>query len=154
MSDARWFEIDNAIASAVKHFSFAVSIYPRIPGAEAPEDRQLVEMAFMHAMQSGHSSLENGLLKILELFGEAAPTGATRQAALIRRVASAIGPRPAILEQQTARAADTTRRFRNIAAHAYDSFDYTAASDAVASAAFLTGHLTAGIARFRSLIDP
>ena len=63
MSDARWSEIQNAVASTVRHFSGAVAIYPRLATAE---DRYLIEMAFLHAMLAGQTSLEAALLRILE----------------------------------------------------------------------------------------
>jgi hypothetical protein len=154
MSDGRWFEIDTAIAAAVRNFTLAGSFYAKIPAAAAFEDRILVEMAFMHAMQSGHTSLEVALVHILELWGEAPPTGATWHADLIRRAAAAFSDRPAILASAVARAADLTRRFRNIAAHAYDTFDYTEATEAVASAATLAALLPAEITRFRQAVDP
>jgi ribonuclease HepT-like protein len=154
MSDARWFEIDTAIAAAVRHFSWAVSFFGKIPGTSAIEDRHLVEMAFMHAMQSGHTSLEAALVRILDICGEALPTGANWHADLIRRAANPVLNRPAILSATVAQAADLTRRFRNIAVHAYDSFDYTQAREAVESAALLVSLLSSEIARFRQAIDP
>ncbi|MEA2791171.1 MAG: hypothetical protein QOG73_3577 [Acetobacteraceae bacterium] len=67
MSDARWFEIDTAVAAAVRNFALARSFYARISAVNAVEDRLLIEMAFMHAMQSGHTSLEVALLSVLDL---------------------------------------------------------------------------------------
>jgi hypothetical protein len=154
MSDARWFEIDIAVSAAVRHFAWAQSFYARIPGTNALEDRVLVEMAFMHAMQSGHTSLETALLRILDLCGEAAPTGAMGHADLIRRAANPIGGRPAILGDAAAHAADLTRRFRNVAVHAYDTFDYTHATEAIDSAGVLASLLASEIARFRQAVDP
>ncbi len=154
MSDARWFEVDTAVAAAVRHFTWAQSFYARIEGANAVEDRHLVEMAFMHAMQSGHTSLENALLRILDLCAEAAPTGATWHADLIRRAASAMAGRPAILGGAVVAAADLTRRFRNVAVHAYDTFDHTKAGEVVEGAGVLASLLSSEIARFRVAIDP
>ena len=154
MSDARWFEIDTAIAAAVRNFTWAGSFYGKISAADGTEDRILVEMAFMHAMQSGHTSLEVALLSMLDLCEEASPTGANRHADLIRRAANELGGRPAILDGTAARAADMTRRFRNVAAHAYDTFDYTQATEAVDSAVVLASLLPSEIARFRQAIDP
>jgi hypothetical protein len=111
MSDARWFEIDAAFAAAVRHFAGAGTIFSRVSAALAPEDRYLVEMAFMHAMLAGQTSLEAALLRILDLHGEEAPAGARCHADLIQRAAHPIGGRPAILGAATARAADVTRRF-------------------------------------------
>jgi hypothetical protein len=154
VSDARWFEIDTATAASVRNFTWAGAFFAKIAAANAPDDRILVEMAFMHAMQSGHTSLEVALLRILDLCEEAAPTGSTWHADLIRRAAIPINGRPAILDGAAARAADVTRRFRNVAAHAYDSFDYTRAIEAVDAAAALASLLPAEIARLRQVIDP
>ncbi len=154
MSDARWFEIDRAIAAAVKHFAGAVVIYGKDPAVLADEDRYVVDMAFMHAMQAGHTSLENALLRILELCGEEPPSGASWHADLVRRIAAQVGDRPAVLTGEAARAADATRRFRSIATHAYDTFDYTQAAATVASARRLCEILPAEIARFRETYDP
>jgi len=153
MSDARWFEIDRAVAAAVRHFAGAVAIYGKNPAALADADRYLVDMAFMHAMQAGHTSLENALLRILALCGEEPPTGASWHADLIRRIANQVGDRPAVLTGEAARAADATRRFRSIASHAYDAFDYVQAAAAVSSAAQLASDLPLAIARFREAFD-
>lgn len=114
----------------------------------------MAEMAFQHAMQSGQTSLEAALLRILDLFQEQAPTGARWHADLIARVQQAVNGRPAILTGEVAAAADETRRFRNIAAHAYDAFDHTRATRAVEGAALLVSSLPADITRFRQVADP
>ncbi|PPQ26530.1 ribonuclease toxin HepT-like protein [Rhodopila globiformis] len=154
MSDARWFEIDQAVAAAVRHFTGAKGLFDRLPGIVPDIDRYGFEMGFMHAMQSGQTSLETALLRILDLYGEAAPTGSRWHADLIARAAHPVGKRPAILGGDAARAADETRRFRSIAAHAYDAFDYAQATRAVESAALLASLLPSEIARFRQAIDP
>jgi hypothetical protein len=64
MSDARWSEIQEAVASAVRHFSGAVAIYPKLATSE---DRYFVEMAFLHAMLAGQTSMESALLRILDM---------------------------------------------------------------------------------------
>ena len=84
MSDARWFEIDAAVAAAIRHFAGACAIYAKIPTTAADEDRYLVEMAFMHAMLAGQTSLETALLRILDLSGEEAPTGRPSMRARMR----------------------------------------------------------------------
>jgi hypothetical protein len=154
MSDARWFEIDTAIAAAVRNFTWAGSFYGKISATDATEDRILVEMAFMHAMQSGHTSLEVALLGMLDFCGEASPTGPNWHTDLIRRAVNEVAGRPAILDGAAARAADVTRRFRNVATHAYDTFDYTRATEAVDSAGVLAALLPSEVARFRQAIDP
>jgi hypothetical protein len=153
MSDARWLEIDASVASAVKHFAGAVAIADRIT-ADPSGDRYVAEMALMHAMQAGHTSLEAALLRILDLFGEEPPSGAQWHSDLIRRTSAALGNRPPILTGAVAEAADETRQFRNIAARAYDNFKLGKAGDALAGAGFLAEHLPEAIARFRQAVDP
>jgi hypothetical protein len=151
MSDARWAEVEDAAASAVRHFSGAVSIYPRLTTAE---DRYVAEMAFLHAMLAGQASLEAALLRILGLLAEEAPTGARWHADLIARATRRLGERPPILTGEAAAAAEETRRFRSVAAHAYDNFDEARAAKAVESAACLASLLALEIARFRQAVDP
>jgi hypothetical protein len=144
-------EIEDAVASAVRHFSGAVSIYPKLA---TTGDRYVSEMAFLHAMLAGQTSLEAALLHILDLFAEEAPTGARRHADPIARATRRLGERPPILTGDTAAAAEETRRFRSIAAHAYDNFDESRAVQAVESAAALASLLPSEITRFRQAIDP
>ena len=151
MSDARWAEVEDAAASAVRHFSGAVSIYPRLTTAE---DRYVSEMAFLHAMLAGQTSLEAALLRILGLLAEEAPTGARWHADLIARATRRLGERPPILTGEAAAAAEETRRFRSVAAHAYDNFDEARAAKAMESAACLASLLALEIARFRQAVDP
>jgi hypothetical protein len=151
MSDARWAEVEDAAASAVRHFSGAVSIYPRLTTAE---DRYVAEMAFLHAMLAGQASLEAALLRILGLLAEEAPTGARWHADLIARATRRLGERPPILTGEAAAAAEETRRFRSVAAHAYDNFDEARAAKAMESAACLASLLALEIARFRQAVDP
>ena len=154
MSDARWFEIDSAVAAATRHFQGAAELFARLPAILDAMDLYGLEMGFMHAMQSGHTLMEAALLRILDLCGEEAPTGARWHADLIARTSHPVGSRPAILGTETARAANDTRQFRALAAHAYDNFDRTRATIAVDSATRLIALLPEEIARFRQAIDP
>jgi hypothetical protein len=151
MSDARWSEIEAAVSSAVRHFSGAVLIFSQLATAA---DRYIAEMAFLHAMLAGQTSLESTLLRILDLLQEKAPTGPRWHADLIARSARSLGDRPAILTGEAAVAAEETRRFRSIAAHAYDNFDESRAARAVACAGTLVALLPTEIARFRQAVDP
>jgi hypothetical protein len=151
MSDARWSEIQDAVASAVRHFSGAVSIYPKLATAE---DRYFAEMAFLHAMLAGQTLLEAALLRILDLLDEEAPTGPRWHADLISRATRRLGDRPEIRTGKAAAAAEETRRFRSIAAHAYDNLDESRATSAVAAATALAELLPSEIVRFRQAIDP
>jgi hypothetical protein len=153
MSEKRWIEIDRDAASAVTHFSRAVQI------ADDPAFRAddlagyTVQMAFMHAMQSGHTSLENALTRMLRLLGEDLPSGESWHADLIHRVAVALPDRPAILPPDLAEAADETRQFRNRAVRAYDNFKPDRASPAIQAAADLAAGLIVAVTAFRQIID-
>jgi hypothetical protein len=112
-------------------------------------------MALMHALQSGHTSLEGGLLRILEMLHEERPVGEDWHMALIRRVATVLPDRrPAILSPELAEAADETRRFRHRAVHNYDSFRVTEIAQTIRAAETLATRLATEIRAFRDLIDP
>ncbi len=154
MSDARWFEVEVAITAAVRHFTGATQLFARLPDLHDPLDAYGLEMGFMHAMQSGHTSLEAALLRILDICGEEPPSGARWHADLIARASHALPTRPVVLGDAAARAANETRQFRSIAVHAYDSFDRTRATKAVESATLLATLLPSEVARFRQSVDP
>ncbi len=155
MTDARWFEVDADIEAAIRHFHAAVSLHQK-GGFDAPGlDGYQAEMALMHALQSAHTSLEGGLLRILSMLGEERPVGETWHADLIRRVAAALpGRRPAIISAPLAQAATETRRFRHRAAHNYDSFRVHEVGRTIEAASRLAEGLRAEIDAFRSIIDP
>ncbi len=115
MSDARWFEITADIESAVVHFGRAVEIFAAGGFGDDSLDSYKARMALLHAMQSGHISLESALLRVLNLLGEEEPSGRDWHADLIRRAAVAGDARPAILPGEIAAAATETRRFRHVA---------------------------------------
>ena len=58
------------------------------------------------------------------------------------------------MDEVAQRAADMTRRFRSVAAHAYDAFERTQAAGAVESATLLVSLLPAAVAGFRKAFDP
>jgi hypothetical protein len=153
MSDKRWIEIDRDVASAVTHFSRAVRIADDVAFRADDLAGYTVQMAFMHAMQSGHTSLENALTRILRLQGEELPSGESWQADLIHRVSVALQDRPAILPPELAEAADETRQFRNRAVRTYDNFSPDRASPAIQAADRLAQGLTAAVTAFRQAID-
>ena len=154
MSDARWIEIDKAIASAVGNFERGVEFAHHRNFQTDDVIGSALRMGFMHAIQAGHNSLENALLRVLGLLGEAGPSGDPWHADLIGRVAQALAGRPAILLPDLAAAADETRRFRNRAARAYDNFDPTKVTPTIDAADELARRLPSAIAAFRQAIDP
>lgn len=154
MSDDRWFEVAADAASAARHFGAAVRLY-RAGGFDAPDlDGYRAAMAFQHAMQSGHTSLEAALLRVLDLLGEARPSGRDWHADLIRRASATLPTRGPLLDAEEASAADRTRRFRHVAMRAYDGFEPEEAVRAVEAAERLAARLPAWVPRLRAVLDP
>ena len=154
MSDARWFEVEANMAAAANHFRRSAEIFSRGDLLGDGYEEYLARMALMHAMQSGHTSLESGLLKILAMLGEKPPVGAEWHADLIRRTSHAIEGRPAILPPDVARAVDLTRSFRHVAMRGYENFREDLARPAIDAASYLAQHIEQAIAAFRRTIDP
>ena len=152
--DARWIEIQSAVDSAVRHFGSAKTIYDTLRDGKADLDLYVIEMGFLHAMQSGHASVENALMHILNVFNEAPPSGPNWHADLIARIGRAVGSRPAVLSGDLLKAANETRQFRHVAVKAYDSFDWARAGGAVDQAGVIAAKLPEAIARLRMAIDP
>jgi uncharacterized protein YutE (UPF0331/DUF86 family) len=155
VSDARWFEVDADIGAATRHFALSVDLYRKGGFETSGLELYQAEMALMHAIQSAHTSLEGGLLRILEMLGEERPVGGNWHGDLIKRVASALpGKRPAILDARLAAAADETRRFRHRAVHNYDTFRVREARRTIKAAELLAKELPAAILAFKQTIDP
>src|SRR5260370_31708308 len=138
MSDARWFEVEANMDGAIRHFRQSGELC-RKGGFDAPGlDGYQAEMALMHALQSAHTSLEAGFLRILEMLGEERPVGENWRADLISRVAAALpGRRPAIIRTQLAQPATAARPFTNHATRNYDSFRVQEVSRTIEAAATL-----------------
>jgi hypothetical protein len=154
VSDARWFEIEADIRASVGHFGHAGAIYRTRAAEEAELDAYKTQMAFMHAMQAGHTSFEKALLRILDMLGEERPLGEQWHADLIRRVAGAMPNRPAILPAALLPAAHETRKFRHRVTHAYDDFDWGRATRAAEAAEILATELHGLVTAFRMALDP
>lgn len=155
VKDARWLEVDADIGSAVRHFEQSVALFRKGGFDEPGLAGYQASMALMHALQSGHTSLEGGLLRILEMLTEERPVGEDWHVALIRRVATDLpARRPVILSAALAKCADETRRFRHRAVHNYDSFRVTEIEPTIRAAETLARELPAEIERFKSAIDP
>src|SRR5690348_13941762 len=98
MSDARWFDVEEDVKSAVGHFSKSVRIFELggFDGSDLPA--YIARMALMQSMQAGYTSLESAFERILEMIGEEKPAGANYHADLLRRVSRDIpDSRPAII---------------------------------------------------------
>jgi hypothetical protein len=155
--DARWFDVEAEVADAVDHFTKAVELY-ELGGFEDLSLRGYqASMALMHAMQSGHTSLEGALVRILTILEEAPPSGERWHEDLVRRAGASLSgelARPAILPPEVVRDVEETRRFRNKAARGYNSFDPARARPALEAASRLAFSLQPAISRFRASIDP
>ncbi len=76
MSDERWTEIARDTASAATHFARAGQLASDPAFAAEDMAGYTVQMAFMHAMQSGHTlPLENALTRILPAAWRGAANG-------------------------------------------------------------------------------
>lgn len=154
MTDARWFEVEADVADSVDHFAMAKQLFD-VGGFDRPgRDGYAARMAFMHAMQSGHTSLEKALIRVLDMLGEARPTGESWHEDLVARVSAQTDDRPPILGVEVADAADETRRFRHVAVRSYSRFSPAKAAPAAAAAAVLASRLTNEFERFKAEIDP
>lgn len=153
MSDARWFEILENVAAATEHFGRSVELYAAGGFSDADLAGYKAKMALMHAMQSGHTSMQSALVRVLGLVGEQPPSGPDWHADLIARVSRACGGRPAVLPPLIAKAANETRRFRHVAMRSYGIFETALARPAVLAAGALAGGLSAAMAEFRRKID-
>jgi hypothetical protein len=154
VSDTRWFEIEADIAASVGHFSRAVMIFGTRSASEADLDGYMKRMAFMHAMQSGHTSFERALLRIIDMLREDRPTGEQWHADLLRRMGATLPHRPALLPARLIPAAHETRKFRHRVTHAYDDFEWPRADEAIRAAELLSRELPKAIAVFRKAVDP
>lgn len=158
MTDARWTEVEDDLASACRHFGNAARLFDRGGFDDDDLAGYMADMALQHAMQSAHTSLEGALLRILEILGEERPIGEKWHADLVKRVARPLDiaglVRPAVLTAEVARDVDETRRFRHRAAHNYDDFRPEQAAPAIEAARRLAVSLQPCVARFKAGIDP
>lgn len=130
MTDARWIEVERDVGSACRHFGMAARLYDVGGfggfGADGDPERMDLDayrarMALQHAMQAGHTSLENGLRGILEMLGEDPPTGPRRHEDLIRRVS-----RPGLDDDAVARRFGVTSRLVQARRHALKRYSAAA----------------------------
>ncbi len=155
MRDARWIEIEIDLENAIGHFKKSITLFELGGFSEGGIQGYQAEMALMHAVQSGHTSLESSLLRILEMLDEERPAGRNWHADIIRRAATALpGRRPKILSNDLAKAVDETRRFRHRATHNYDSFEIADFTPTIKALHELVQKLRVEIALFKNSIDP
>lgn len=155
MRDERWIEVQADFQSAVKHFEKAQKLHALGTNARDDEEADTYALAFMHAMQAGHTSLESGMVRIMKMVDEVPPEGDGWHADLVKRMGEPIkGKRPAFLAPDLARATDLTRRFRHVAARTYDDFNWEDARRPVEAAQVVATTLMRAFESFRERLDP
>ena len=158
MTDARWIEVEDDLASACRHFGNAALLHDEGGFERDDLSGYRASMALQHAMQSAHTSLESALARILEILGEEKPAGSDWHVTLVRRVSRPVTTsgheRPEILGPEIARDVDESRRFRHRATHGYDNFDPSLAAPSVEAARRLATTLLPAVEAFRRKVDP
>ena len=155
MMAERWSDILGEIESAKRHFGSATRIIGRAPTDLTTEQGYDSAMAFQHAMLAGYTSFENAVRRILTLLGEELPVGPDWHAALLRRIGQPLPERrPALFSTSLIKAVFDLMRFRHVALHAYDGFDFERAVPTMKSAETFLARIDAEIAAFRAAIDP
>jgi len=154
MTDARWLDVEDDLAGAVRHFREAARMYAAGDFTAPDPEGYRLAMAFMHAMQCGYTSTETALLRILDMLGEERPSGPDSHRALLTRVGRPTQDRPALVSAELARALEEARRFRHVAMHSYGDFDMARARRPVEAARLIADSLPGDIGAFRRRIDP
>ena len=151
-----WSDVDRDIASSRRHFEMGIALFADLREAEPGRGSYVGTMSFLHAMQSGYTSFEAGMKRLLALLDEPLPKGADWHKALVSRLSEpSPGSRPALLDEATLRrAVNGLLRFRHVAAHVYDDFDEDRAALAVRYAETFLAGIGSALARFRAVIDP
>lgn len=156
MRDCRWEDVFWSVDSAERHFRAAHELFAagRLTGRDREAYRDV--MALMHAMQSGYTSLENALLRTMDVLGEDRPSGPDWHKLVVDRSTRAIpGLRPAILSREMAALSVEVRKFRHWAMHAYDQdFEPRRAAVAMDAARQLADELRPAFDAFIARIDP
>ena len=155
MTDARWLDVERDIASGLYHIERAIALYESRELQGSEDNSYYNRMAFLHSMQSGYTSLENALVRVLTVLEEERPDGQDWHETLLRRLGNYFpGSRPAMLSPQLHSNLDELRRFRHVAAHTYDMFDAAQAKPAVESGKYVNENVLQEFREFRDTIDP
>jgi uncharacterized protein YutE (UPF0331/DUF86 family) len=158
VSDGRWADVESDTVALALHFGNAVELYARGGfNIENQLEKYARGYALMHAIQSGHTSAEAAMRRILDILREDRPTGEDWHKALITRLAKPLTgehARPALLPHEVATDLYETLGFRHRAMHSYGDFDASKATPAVEAAARLKDSLPAAVASFREAVDP
>lgn len=155
--DPRWDDIEALLINAERHFANAVALHEQGGFDAGGLAGYQAEMALMHALQSGHTSAESAMLRVLELLEEPiVEHGASWHETLIRRLSrSASGDfaRPALWPPEIATELHETRRFRHRVVHAYEDFEVAQVGRSVEAAHKLSRSLCPALRRFAQALE-
>lgn len=155
MSSPGWKDVEADLESMMRHFEGSDELYKQL--GELPDRWDYVStMALLHSMQSGYTSAEAALVRILSVLREERPTGPDWHQVLIRRLATALDgefARPALLSPELAAALQEARSFRHRAMHVYDDFDIRRFPAALTAAKTILRLLPQEVEVFRAAID-
>ena len=148
-------DILDAARSAATHFRAAGRLFGRGGFDEEGDEGYRNVMALLHAMLSGHNALEDALVRLMKVLGEAPPSGSDWHMQVIERASMAKAERPAVLPSALAKAANETRGFRHFAARAYRvKFDPEKARVAVEAGQVLAEGLEDALSSFLKIVPP
>jgi hypothetical protein len=150
MRDVRWNDVLKAARAAALHFRAAQGLFHQDRFNEGGNIGYRHRMAFRHAMLSGHTALEDTLLRLLAMLGDGPPTGSNWPFELIDRASRhAPGEHPAILDPSLAAAARETRSFRHFVMHDYrDELEPQRAKRALGTGLLIADQLEAAVINF------
>ena len=154
MTSPKWVLVKRDFQSAAHHFRMAEAIH----NGEASDERvgaYAQASAFMHAVQSGHTSLEAGFRRIFKVIGEPVPHDVDNwHEATVDQALADVDGRGAILPPEMFADVDETRRARNLSVRGYDAFDMGKAEATAGAAGRLAKALPDALRRFIRRIDP
>ena len=154
MTSPKWVFVNRDFQSASRHFQMAEAIHNG-EASDYPMGDYVQASAFMHAVQSGHASLEAGFRRIFKLIGEPAPHDVDNwHEATVGQAFADIDGRGSILPPEMFADVDETRKARNLAVRGYDAFDMGGAEATARAAGRLAKALPDALRRFIRRIDP
>ena len=157
MNSPKWVLVERDFRFAARHFQMAAAIH----GGEAGEPGEgrmgtyVLAGAFMHAVQSGHTSLEAGLLRIFKTLGESPPLDVDNwHEATVDQAFTDVPGRGTVLPPELFADVAETRRARNLAVRGYDTFAMGKSEATARAAGRLAKALPDALQRFIRRIDP
>ena len=154
MTSAKWVLVEDDFRDAAHHFQMAEIIHNGEAG-DNPIADYIQANAFMHAVQSGHTSLETGLKRILKIIEEPVPHDVGNwHEALVDQAFADVDGRGTILPPEIFADVDETRRARNLAFRGYGRFVKGRAETTAEAAGRLAKTLPDALERFIRRIDP